>query len=41
MNFLLQDAENKENPLLPIIRLITKKNNLETLGDIKKNGYLK
>ncbi|CEA10389.1 STREFT protein [Mycoplasma capricolum] len=41
INFLLQDAENKENPLLPIIRLITKKKNLETLNDIKKEWVSK
>ncbi|WP_434325867.1 STREFT protein [Mycoplasma leachii] len=41
INFLLQDAENKENPLLPIIRLITKKNSLETLDDIKNEWVSK
>ncbi|WP_434333111.1 STREFT protein [Mycoplasma capricolum] len=41
INFLLQDAENKENPLLPIIRLITKKNSLETLDDIKNEWAFK
>ncbi|KKW61860.1 STREFT protein [Mycoplasma capricolum] len=41
INFLLQDAENKENPLLPIIRLITKKKNLETLNDTKKEWVSK
>ncbi|WP_434333591.1 STREFT protein [Mycoplasma capricolum subsp. capricolum] len=41
INFLLQDAENKENPLLPIIRLITKKKNLKTLNDIKKEWVSK
>ncbi|WP_434334540.1 STREFT protein [Mycoplasma capricolum subsp. capricolum] len=41
INFLLQDAENKENTLLPIIRLITKKKNLETLNDIKKEWVSK
>ncbi|WP_434323806.1 STREFT protein [Mycoplasma capricolum] len=41
INFLLQDAENKKNPLLPIIRLITKKNSLETLDDIKNEWVSK
>ncbi|WP_434338270.1 STREFT protein [Mycoplasma capricolum] len=41
INFLLQDAENKENPLLPIIRLVTKKNGLETLDDIKNEWVSK
>ncbi|WP_036431552.1 STREFT protein, partial [Mycoplasma capricolum] len=41
INFLLQDAKNKENPLLPIIRLITKKNSLETLDDIKNEWVSK
>ncbi|CAE76685.1 STREFT protein [Mycoplasma mycoides] len=41
INFLLQDSENKENPLLPIIRLITKKNSLETLDDIKNEWVSK
>ncbi|WP_434328674.1 STREFT protein [Mycoplasma capricolum subsp. capricolum] len=41
INFLLKDAKNKENPLLPIIRLITKKNSLETLDDIKNEWVSK
>ncbi|WFQ95628.1 STREFT protein [Mycoplasma feriruminatoris] len=41
IDFVLQDSKNKDNPFLPLIRIATKNEKLESLDEIKNKWMLK